>query len=275
MLLPNQTDTVLVDAMLESYAAFFHAADSRVEWLSSEKEFELWLNDNTVLIGKIDRIGRNEEGQTFFIDDKSQASPPRYKREEWKASWGLNPQSLTYALPMEQWYPGTRRYCVRKTFKSIPPSHDFAWFEYTPGELQMWRCELQEIADDIRRLRKLSAPWRPNFTNCFRYGPKYVCPFYHSACSKLQWDGHDGLVRKAPHLEIESAIPKWREAHPDLVVLGASIVSDWLSCSERYRRKHEDGWDEPQSEALAIGGDFHELLHKFYTTTYLSKGNVK
>lgn len=259
--------------MVESYAQFFHAADSRIEWLASEKEFELWLNGNTVLIGKIDRIGRNEEGKTFFIDDKSQSKPPKFRAEEWKASWGLNPQSLTYALPMEVWYPGTRRYCVRKTFKAIPPSHDFAWFEYKTEELEMWRVELLNIADDIRRLRNNPSPWRPDFTNCFRYGPKYVCPFYHPACSKLDWDGHKGLVPKTPHLDIESKIPEWKAVHPDLVVLGASIIEDWLICPERYRRKHEDGWGEEQSEALAIGADFHELLDKFYKSKYLGERN--
>jgi hypothetical protein len=251
MLIPNQPDTVLVDKLVEGYVEYFYKANQEIEWTDSEREIIHWLNPNTVIIGKIDRIGITA-GERFFLDDKTQNPPPKYKREEWKAVWGLNPQSLTYGVLVESLYPGTRRFCIRKSFKSNPPSFDYAWFSYSTGELTMWTNQLLSYADDIRRRRQGPAPWSPNFTNCFRY-----------------------LVTKQPHLDCEEEIESLRQRNPELVILGATRVDDYMTCPEKYRRIWEEGVTDPESDALVTGKDFHDLLDRYYILNHIKTNDSK
>jgi hypothetical protein len=268
ILIPNQADNTLVDTLVEGYIQHFYKADQAIEWTDSEREIIHWLNPDTVLIGKVDRIGITDE-QRFFLDDKTQNPPPKYKREEWKAIWGMNPQSLTYGVLVDSIYPGTRRFCIRKSFKSIPPSYDFAWFAYSTSELQMWRSELQNIADEIRSRREGPAPWMPNFLNCFRYGVKYACPFYANSCSKLDWNNTEGLVAKEPHLDCEQEMEDKVRQNPNLVILGATRVEDYMSCPEKHRRIWEEGVTAPEADAQATGKDFHHILDRYYQLNHI------
>jgi hypothetical protein len=267
----------MADALVQGWIQTYQVADRSLTWLEVEREFAIWLDEHTLVVGKIDAIGRTKDGDTFYSEWKSQKSPPPNKRAEWKLTWRLNTQSLTYGVIADILYPGTRRFTVRKAFKSTPPTFDHEWFSYSTAEIEWWRSELLRIADEIRDQRKAGIiPWRPNFHHCFKYGLNYACPYFESACSKLNWEGvPESHIPRVSHLEIERKMSEenigtfGQKMDKKLVILGASRVDTYRGCNERYRRDHEgstlnEPLMEPMNENLQIGLDLHKLLEQWY-----------
>lgn len=255
----------IAEELVSGWIPHFADADAAITWLDVEREHELWLDADTLLVGRIDALGLVEEYKwefaktnvwsptvaagTFFAEWKSQSPPPKYKAQEWKQTWRMNPQSLTYGVLVDSIYPGTRRFTVRKGFKSSPPTFDFEWFAYSDAEVEWWRGELLDIAAEIRWRRKKSVvPWAPNFDACFKYGPRYVCPFFGPACSQLNWTGRPvEAVAREPHLEVERTFLAantgsfGNKIRKNVVVLDATRTETWINCRERYRRQYEEG----------------------------------
>jgi hypothetical protein len=268
----------MVDSLVEGWVKHFGPADRSITWLDVEREFSINLDEHTILVGKIDAIGRTKDGDTFFMEIKSQKAPPAYKKFEWKQTYRMNFQTLTYGVVVDLLYPGTRRYSVRKAFKSTPPTFDHEWFSYSTEEIEWWRSELINIAEEIRRWRSSRViPWAPNFGHhCFKYGPNYVCPYFESACSKLDWNGvPENHLPRVSHLEIERKLIAEnlgiaaQKLDKKLVILGASRVDTYRGCNERYRRDHEgsalvEPLMEPMNEALETGAGMHKLLEQWY-----------
>jgi PD-(D/E)XK nuclease superfamily len=289
----------MAEVLVGGYLKHFAKADANITWLAAEIEVELWLCPDdceachgagyldgepcpfskTVVMGKLDTVGKTEDSEIFFMDLKTASPPPRTRINEWKKSWQMSPQALTYGLLMEKIYPGCRRFTVRKAYKSNPPTFDFEWFRYTTEEIQWWRTEILRTADEIRRLRKGAQPWPPNFQRCFKYGVNYVCPFFHAACSKLDWNGipEGATLRTQSHLTIENEFMEknrgsfGQHLRKGIVVLGATKLETY-ECRERYRRNYEEGGvEEPRAEAKEIGTDFHSLLQVRYQGLIQSK----
>lgn len=293
---PTPTSEIIVEA----YLKHFHKADSNIEWLDAELEFDLWLcpkdceqcgglgyiieadpNDpyalpctfsKTLLVGRIDAVGKTADGELFFMDLKTKNPPPRTRINEWKQTWRMSPQALTYAIGVSKKYKDLRRFTVRMCYKSNPPSFDFEWFRLSAAEIAWWKTEILRTADEIRRLRKGAQPWPPNFQRCFKYGQNYVCPFFEPACSKLDWNGmpEGAKPRILSHLQIEN---EWKERltgsfgqqmRKGLVILDATRLTLY-ECREAYRREYEEGGVETEKGIAAdIGIDFHNLLDARY-----------
>ena len=184
--------------------------------------------------------------------------------------WRTDPQALTYGVLVPETHMFTVRWAIKpndslKTPK--PPTCAFEWYTYTDAEVDHWRNQLLEIAQEIRwnRLQDIEhylagafeRPWRTNFGNCYRYGVRYACPFIEK-CAQQKWGDSMGKPR-TPHLAIEREI-KLDKQPDDLVILDASRVDDYLGCPEQYRRKWEGEGFQEESEALTIGTDFHSLI---------------
>jgi hypothetical protein len=271
----NIDQSSMVDSLVSGWIEKYESADRQITWLEVEKEFSIYLDEHTLLVGKIDAIGRTKDGDTFFLEIKSQKAPPPYKKFEWKQTYRMNFQTLTYGVVVDLLYPGTRRFTVRKAFKSSPPAFDHEWFSYSTEEIEWWRSELLNIAEEIREWRKSGlTPWAPNFGHhCFKYGPKYVCPYFESACSKLNWNGiPPSHIPRVSHLKIEQGLIAGnlgtfnQKIDKRLVILGASRVDTYRGCNERFRRDHEGegALMEPMNENLQIGSDLHKLLEQWY-----------
>lgn len=259
--------------LARGWKSHFSAADRELTWLAAEQEFKVHLDMNTILVGKVDAIGRDGQGELFFGEWKTAS---KWGAKDWKQIWRMNPQSLSYGVLAESSYLGCRRFTVRKAFKSEPPTYDHAWFTYTPEELAYWREELKMIASEIRqyRLRNVSLPWPTNFNACFRYGAKYACPFFEPACSQLKWtEAPNGAVVQISEMREKARL---NGVSPDLVILSPTAVSTWLECRERFRKHYEEGWTVPETEgdALWTGKTFHTIVGEYYQSL-IPKGDEK
>jgi hypothetical protein len=254
-------------ALAGAFTRHFAAADRDVEWLGVEVSHSMELAPGVVLVGVIDAYGRTAEGDLFFGEWKTAS---KWGAKNWKLTWRMNPQSLTYGVLMADLMPGCERFTVRKAFKADPPTCDFAWYRYSPGELAHWRSQLLTAAHEIAAY-PVVGPWPTNFNACFRYGPDYACPFFDPACSRQQWDARPAgaVVQISPMREKE--LRRLNEGDVNgvgnsQVVLSASSIATWFECRERYRREYVEGLSLPPGEALTIGSDFHALLGAHYRT---------
>jgi len=256
-------DVTGIVRLFDGWKAHFASADRELTWLAAERELGCWLDEHTLLLGKVDAIGRTQ-GDLFFGEWKT--ANPR-ERNSWKQVWRMNPQSLTYGVLAGALYPGCRRFTVRKAFKSEPASYDHAWFSYSEAELEHWRAQLLTVASEIRIYRSVNLrPWPTNYANCFKYGPKYACPFFESACSQQAWGAvPNGAISRVSHLESERRL---NVTDPELVVLDATRTKVWFDCRERFHREYEDNLVMPieAGSALKIGMTFHELCGHYYAS---------
>lgn len=266
----------LAERLARGWIAHFAAADREVTWCDIEREHMIYLDDDTVLLGKVDATGINGAGEPFFADWKS-ASERKFGRrgeraDEVKASWRMNPQALTYGLFCRKVYgEGMRSFTVRWAVKpgreDGVPAYYFEWYSYTDEELTWWEYELKRIAHDIRQRRREAAlspapNWPTNTLSCLRYGAKYACPFY-AGCSSRAFDYRpDSMGVRTPHISLER--PLLVSGNDDLVILGATKVSTWFECQEKFRRLYEGAGLDESSEALTIGSDMHALLQTHY-----------
>lgn len=232
----------------------------------------LWLTPNTLLLGRVDARGRTGDGHEFFGEWKSLSNyKGRYIDDE-KLKWRTDPQALTYGVLLSgECSRFTVRWAIKPDDKGKhPPTCAFEWYSYTPTEVEHWRTQLIEIADEIRQWRlSPRRPWRTNFSNCYRYGIRYACPFVDD-CNNQAWVRT--ITPRVPHLEIERKIKNELDKYPpDLVILDASRVDDYLACPQAYRRKWEgDGYSE-ESEALTVGKDFHAAIAAHITRLIQAK----
>jgi hypothetical protein len=267
-------------ALAEAFISNFYAADDSIEWIATEREVQLWLAPNTLLVGRMDALGRDEGKNLFFGEWKTASAYTAKKMGEVKAAWRFDPQSLTYGVLGTAVDPSLRRFTVRWAIKTNPPICDFEWYTYADAEIEWWRSQVLEIADTIRANRKkvsIYPNWQVNPAECLKYGAKYVCPHYHEGCSKLDFNRiPDGFANRISHLELER---EWQKkisnfsaktldsSMGELVVLDATRIDTWLGCQEKYRKGYEQsGWGiqgEP-TEALTIGSDFHAILREHY-----------
>lgn len=256
----------LANAMIRD----FWGADHEIEWTAVEREVEMWLDDRTVLVGRIDGEGLTE-GDPFFGEWKTIGVNGARDMEFVKQTWRMSPQSLTYGVLK----PDTRRFTVRWAVKSTVPATHFEWYTFTQAEVDWWRTELLNIAAMIRhnRLFRVQPNWPTNFDGCYKYGKNYPCAFVHQ-CRALRFDDvPEGITERIPHLAVERKLLATEQKDLDgsltlgddreVVILDASRVETWLQCNEKYRRLYEhfregEGLHE-EGEALVIGTDFHTI----------------
>lgn len=264
----------LAERLAKGWVSHFAAADREMTWCDIEREHLIYLDDDTALLGKVDATGISGDGQPFFADWKS-ASERKFGRrgeraDEVKIAWRMNPQALTYGLFCRKVYgPEMRSFTVRWAVKPGKddgvPAYYFEWYSYTDEEISWWEYELKRIAHDVRtrRAQAQQAPapnWPVNTLSCLRYGAKYACPFY-AGCSSRSFDYTPvGMGIRVPHISLEATL----EPKPSLVVLGASKVSTWFECQEKFRRLYEGTGLDEEGEALTIGSDMHALLQAHY-----------
>jgi len=290
----------LADQLVEGWIPYFWKADQSIRWIAAEREHSLWLcplecpechgmgfvgppgskaepcpKSRTLLVGRIDAVGQTEDGELFFGEWKSAKPPWKTRINEWKLKWLMSPQALTYGVFADAAHPGLRRFTVRIAYKSSPPTYDYDWFWLKEEEIAWWRTELLRIADEIRQRRREGVhgtPWSPNMPEaCFKYGPEYVCPRFHPACSQLKWGAEiPNSAPRIPHLEVERDFLSANSGsfgqpmRKDIVILDATRVEKWMGCRERYRGEYELGAREPEGDALDVGSQMHALLETYY-----------
>jgi hypothetical protein len=210
----------------------------------------------------VDARGITADGEHFFGEWKTMSNYRARFMEEEKLKWKTDPQALTYGVLVPETKLFTVRWAIKPNAKAKTPtvSFDFEWYTYTQAEVDHWRSQLIQIADEIRRNRKAGLlPWRTNFGNCFRYGIAYQCPFY-GKCSTQDWASPMDKPR-TPHLAFEREKKnELDKSIKDLVILDASRVGDYLECPESYRRRWEGEGHQEEGEALTIGTDFHAAI---------------
>ena len=254
-----------VDSLASGWVSHFWSADHSLTWHWAELEHSLWLTPNTLLVGRMDAGGENENG--LFFGEWKTANPR--ERNTWKQVWRMNPQSLTYGVLANDYFKrtlgrGCSQFTVRKAFKSSPATYDHAWYSYSNAELNHWRGQLIRIGAEIRAAG--AGPWETNWDNCFKFGINYACPHFEDGCSKMKWDIPMDAVRRVSHLEIERRLNATERDIKGLVVLDATRVKTWLTCRERFRREYVENVATPVGEALQIGIDFHEAVGRHYQT---------
>lgn len=255
-------------SLFVGWVRHFYAQDHELPYLFAEKAVFRVLREKPrplLLTGIIDA-----EGDDFFLEAKT--ANPRGKAT-WRSEWLYSPQALTYGLITG----GTKKFLVRKAFKSKVPEYDYEWFSFSPGDLDMWRRQVLDMAAEIDfYASRGDGPWPLNFKHgCFAYGPRYACPLWHDGCSKLNFDGPiPGSVPPEffPEFEgqnrvllqsVRDDIMKATEQIP--LILTQSAIGDWMRCRELYRRTRYDGGSVafPPSEASLLGARFHELLSAY------------
>jgi hypothetical protein len=256
--------------LASGWIAHFYSADRSIRWGRIEHEHTIWLDDKTLLIGRIDADGVTEDGDFFFADWKTISAKKKNRMAEVKAEYRLDPQMLTYGLLTQA--NGGSRFMVRWAMKTdkylTTPLFFYEWYSYTPEEIAWWRNMVLNIAAKIRSDAASLKPFITNLTNCLRYGQSYACPFLAPACSKQQWDGRSETMQaRESHLAAERDLIASRLVAPftDVVVLDATRIETWLGCNERYRREYIEGVVESPGQALSDGIEFHKLLHTYYT----------
>ncbi len=269
----------LAEQLVAGWIPHFQSADHAIAWLDIEREHAIWLDDLTMLVGRIDATGMTEAHEPFFADWKSLSASKSRRMDQVKLEWRFNPQALTYGLLCSQVYPGMTKFTVRWAIKpardGARPTYDFEWYTYNPGELEWWRTQVLDIAYTIRRRRAIKGTNYPtNFTNCLRYGLNYACPFWRANCPRLDFTSvPEGMSPRIPHLDIERKLRADEVIQPDVVVLDATRIGNWFECQEKYRRLWEasalaDGTAiiglTESSDALICGGDMHTALAAYY-----------
>lgn len=261
-----------LDSLVRGWRSHFQSADASIEWLASELELSAELAPGVWLAGCVDAVGRTG-GELFFGEWKT--ANPREKKT-WKNVWRMNPQSLSYGVLARTRWPEMERFTVRKAFKEQVPTYDHAWFRYNQPELDHWKGQLIMAAYEISRYKNMGdeavgdidgpIPWPTNFSRCFRYGEKYACPFFETACNRLQWAA-------VPSGATSGGDPTWsftgqRAAilarDPGAIILSPTTVADWFDCREMYRRKYVELVTPAKNDAVTLGGEFHHELGMYY-----------
>lgn len=252
-----------LDSLVAGWKRHFAAADQTIRWGGASERLELELAPGIWLAGELDAWGTNSAGELFFGEWKT--ANPREKKT-WKQVWRMNPQSLSYGVLAAARWPGMQRFTVRKAFKEQVPTYDHAWFRYELPELDHWRGELIRVAQEIQGYQDSNAleetvpPWPTNFSRCFRYGVKYVCPFFDVSCNRQQWQA----ISAAWTTVISPQRTAIMTREPNAIVLSPTSVQDWLDCRELYRRKYVEHIMPPKNDAIQLGGQFHDELSKYY-----------
>jgi hypothetical protein len=261
--------------LAKAFITDFWGANHEIKWRAVETEASLWLSPNTVLVGKRDALGLSPDNSEFFADwktaSKSKAGYGKWaaaKKLQLKAQWRMEPQALTYGLLSSEI---TRNFTVRWVFKTEPATTDFEWYTYNESELDWWRGELLDCAEEVR-WRRAKNKWPTNLKNCTRYGEDYRCPLRDEGCHQRNFDfvPQTWTKKTGSHIAIENefkatGVLGGRENmainanSPDMVVLDASRVADWLGCRFYYKRIWEDGF-ENSNEDLEIGKAFHSII---------------
>lgn len=258
------------------WISHFYSQDASLKWLHSEREHSLWIDDKTVLVGRIDAEGE-EYGEPFFADWKTLSARMARRVGEVKAEKEFDPQSLTYQVLL----PKTKRYLFRWVCKTDPPTYHYQWYDCSDKARSWWLNLVKNVAAHIHAdldrdhspdLDGIGQqPWMTNLNACkSKYGPAYDCPFL-AGCAKQNWNySLPAMQPRGSHLDIErswQAKAKFGEKLP--LVLDATRISTWLSCNERYRREYQDGPDGtglrlPSDPAKDVGTDLHNILDKYY-----------
>lgn len=279
----------LAQTLATGWIKHFYAADQSIKWGRIEHEHSLWLDDKTLLVGRIDADGETEDGDFFFADWKTISGNKKNQMASVKAEYRLDPQMLTYGLltsgPTEESCAG--RFMVRWAMKPVTyatksptgPLYFYEWYSYTAEEIAWWRNMVRNIAAKIRADKLTLRPFITNLSNCLRYGANYACPFLAPACSKRIWDGvTPEMTKRTSHLDLERGLQarnsplltmdgtKFLNGTPieDVVILDATRIDTWLGCNERYRREYLTNDRPPSGEALSDGIEFHDLMHTYY-----------
>jgi hypothetical protein len=256
-----------VGATVDGWIRHFASADRELLWMAAEEELSIPLMPGVILAGRVDARGVAMQ-HGFFGEWKTMA---RYSASGWREKWRMHPQSLTYGLLLSETHPEIDRFTIRVALKTDPPTFDHEWFNYSAAEVQEWRGEVERIANEIGELIRAGYwahnpadkwHWPLNPLSCYKWGPKYPCPYVY-ACSHQEWSQKQpqAPLPYIPHLQVMRDAAA--QPTPPLV-LDATAITTYLECPESFRRRYIRGEDEPPSEALVFGSQFHAALDNYY-----------
>jgi len=247
----------LAQQLADAFVRDFWAADREIVWTKAEEERSLWLDDQTLIVGKIDALGVNGAGEPFFGEWKTLSKAKARNMGFVKHTWKMTPQALTYAVLV----PEVKKFTVRWAIKTDPITTDFEWFDIATVDIDHWKRQLLMISAKVRTMRKFSEPWQTNYKSCYAWGPNYPCPFQEACWAHRYAEVPPGMQpRTESHLNIENSLRSSLKS--DTVILDATRVGTWFECEEKYRKLWEGEGLREESIALEIGKEFHEQIDK-------------
>ena len=282
----------LVDAWIQEHGAF----DEQFETLAAEAPWYLWLDKDTLLVGVIDRIARDDE-DILGTEWKSAKSPQQNKdgsdsawwnEEVWLEGISTGTQLAIYGLALSRgtfvlddgrrlWIPKVRnpRMLVRAAVKCSPPrfwptNFEDGVFRFPEAYLKKVYDALRAKAEQLRAARRSTLiPWALPGNHCTNRFKK-LCPYHKDFCvagkhpadvPKTVFDESDPGSVAIQYALRNSKQPK---NNPDLIIFSASSFDTSQQCPERYRLLMGGYTEKEQDANLEIGTGLHTGLAQFY-----------
>jgi hypothetical protein len=283
----------LVDAWIQENGEF----DAQYETLAVESPWYLWLDSNTLLVGVMDRIAKDELGP-FGCEWKSAKEPQKNKDGRDSAYWneevwlqgistgtqvaiyGLALYEACFVLPNGRVWVREKidnpRIMVRAAVKSSPvvfwpTNREDGVFSYPNAYLKKVRGALLSKAAQIRAARETTLlPWALPGNHCTNRFRK-LCPYYEKFCIEGL---HPADKPKTIFDESDPGFAGVKAAFagctqdeindPYNVIFSASSYDTSQQCPERYRIL-TGGYDEKEQDAaLDTGTGMHIGLSSYY-----------
>jgi hypothetical protein len=240
--------------LVEKWIAERVCFDKRV--MTVETGFDLWLDENTVIIGVQDLV-TEEDGARVGCEWKTTKGTTRFWNEEkWLESISTSPQCAIYALVTP-----VIRVCA--VTKSDPPE---IWgnrlLTFPEERLNAVRNALLNQAAAIRTMRKLKLlPWALPGVHCVNQFRR-ECEFL-AECKAQQYPATIGAF-DPDNPAYKLVIPRFGDRIHDseLVILSASSYNDSMDCMEKYRRNLAG--EKSSAPELEVGTVFHTAAANIY-----------
>jgi len=284
--------------LAESYIARFSGDSKRWQVLAVESPFYMWLDPFTLIVGVMDSIRRDQDGQVEGLELKTRRAPKIKKdgqpykgdtEQDWLAEISNSPQLAIYAMAMRQ---GTFvnlcptpvetvacRIRVRCAVKSTPaaiwPTQDDGLFQFSSPLMDKTQEALLSAAASIRAHRQRgTVPWQLQGHWCSQFGRD--CVHLPVCRERKNPTGAPKTLHSATDpgsVAIAAAIGA-NPVNDSLVILSASSYGDWGTCSELYRLNSGGYFPAEESEAMDIGKAFHVAVGAWHKEG-MPQGNTR
>lgn len=264
----------LVDAYLEQFDSF---PDSQCETVYVEFPWQVWLDKNTVIVGVMDRIFRDERG--LIGHEHKTKGEPRKKKDgtpwadndelTWLSEISNGIQTGIYALALRNAFSETRpRILMRACIKAYrpefwPTKYNLGVFEYSDEYLDSIANALLSKAAQIRAARKSGlVPWQLPGLHCTN---KYrrVCEFALKCYERQSPIGAPNYVFD-PSDPANKALEGVDLTNPDLAILSSSQYQTASQCMEKYRIIAGGYYPKDKTIELDTGTVYHAALAEIY-----------
>lgn len=283
----------LVSAYIENMPGF---PDTNWKTLAVEIPWRYQLAENIWLVGVLDRIAEDQNGQIIGCEWKTRRAPrfrkdgapfPGEDERDWLLEISTGAQLAIYALALkradfiardpEALNTDLPRILVRACIKSLPPmfwptQFETGIFSFTDAYLDHVEMALISKGSQLRSALRLRAlPWQLPGLHCVNKYRRF-CE-YHSFCLEQQtpeFNVTSVFNENDPGFSAMADIP----IEPGTIILSASSHATACQCAEKYRIITRTDALQGSSEALETGRVYHAALAEIYRLTMPGHGNI-